>query len=70
MKNKCLLLLILLSLSGCCKKESLIQPVYPPFPLPSEHVIDQISGLKDNQVDNWMIKLFQLKEQLEVSKTK
>lgn len=71
MRNKYLLLiLILLSLSGCSKKETVVQTNCPPFPLPSDYVIDQISSLKDPQVDNWMIKLFQLKEQIDLTKTK
>lgn len=71
MKNKYLIMiLILLSLSGCGKKETIVQTACPPFPLPSDHVIDQISSLKDPQVDNWIIKLFQLKEQIDLTEVK
>ena len=40
----------------------------PPFPDPEPAAIDKIQALHDPAVDNWMVRLFKLKKQLEVAR--
>lgn len=49
-------------LAGCGSKTT----VCPTYPKPSKHVLERIKSLKDNQVDQWLIKQYKLNKQLGV----
>lgn len=68
MKNlKHLLLLLLLLLTvGCAKKPVIDQTACPPFPDPTNAAVDKIQSLNDPEVNDWIIRLYRLKQQLKV----
>lgn len=37
----------------------------PTFPKPTIHTMDKVKGLKDKEVDSWIIELYKLKLKLE-----
>lgn len=61
-----LIMLVLMTafLAGCADK---MVTSCPPFPSPAPAAVDKIQGLHDRDVDDWMVRLFKLKKQLEVT---
>jgi len=67
MKSKIMILVLALVLTGCCAK---VQPtVCPPFPSPTNEALDKIESLHSTPVDDWIVRLFKLKQQLELCNT-
>lgn len=52
-----MMMLIQGCLSNSCTK--------PTFPKPTIHTMDKVKGLKDKEVDSWIIELYKLKLKLE-----
>ena len=65
MKKLWLIIPLLVVLAGCCSKAPV--SATPPFPQPTPAAIDKIQAIHDPDVDDWMVRLFKLKEQIEVA---
>lgn len=68
-KRGFLLICLLTVLTGCATTKVAVTSC-PPFPSPSNGAIDKIQVIHDTEVDDWMVRLFKLKKQLELCNTK
>ena len=67
-KRTFILICLMIVLSGCGAKIAVTS--CPPFPSPSNNAIDKIQNIHDAEVDDWVVRLFKLKKQLEICNTK
>ena len=57
-----MMILVLMMLVGCGVKTSNLCPIYP---IPSSEVTNKILSLKDNNVNEWMVKQYKLNLKLQ-----
>lgn len=62
-----IIVLLVTFLSGCGNKSPRVVSQCPPFPAPTEKALKKIQDINDPEVDDWMMRLFKHKQQLNVS---
>ena len=53
---------MMLTMQGCGSKHT----ICPKYPTPTQNVLNKIKSLKDESVDNWIVKQYKLSKKLKV----